>query len=185
MNRCILAEPANQFDPALDGLARVLVVARAVACDEKSRFLRLCRARERMFLHDLTRSSQQHARHAVMRADWTAVVKRPIATLLHARKLLLLVVAQAQLAWNDLLGEIAFADEQGDDENARREHTAQHAAHVRLQFPEALEDLRKQTSPAQLVRVLISGCARLRVQRGAVSDENQGGIGKLCALHGQ
>src|SRR5688572_9423068 len=126
--------------------------------DEQCRFLRLRCARERMLLHHLAGTGQQHRRHAVVRSDRTAVMQRLHPTLLDAWKTPLPLRAQAQLAWNNLFCEIAVTDEQRNDEHPRREHPAHHRTDRRLLLPETLCHLAKDLSTAQLIRMLVSGC---------------------------
>ena len=64
-----------------------------------------------MLLDDVARPGEQHARHAVVRADRAAVVNRPVAPLLDASKIGLAARSQAELARDDFLGEVTFGDE--------------------------------------------------------------------------
>src|SRR5439155_26322481 len=107
---------ANKFDLPLDGLAGILVAARAVPGDEQRGLAGLWSARRGMLFDDVARAGQQHLRHAVVRADWTAVVERLAAALLHAREVRLVVRAQAEFTRDDFLGEVSFADEQRHNE---------------------------------------------------------------------
>lgn len=115
---------ADELDLALDGDAGVFVVARAVAGDEERDVLRFGRARKGMPLEDVAGTGENHVRHARVCADGSAVKKRLRVAPLHAREIGLVVRAQAKFARDDLLGEVAFADEQRHDEYARREYAA-------------------------------------------------------------
>ena len=170
---------ADEFDLSFDGCARVFVVARAVAGDEQSDVLPLGRCRPGMFLNNFTGARQQHVRHAVVRADRTAVVNRPAAAPLRAGKIGSIIGAKAEFARDDFLGEITFADEQRNDEDTRRKHAPQHAANGRLEFPEAFEHLREKVATAQFIRVLIRRRGGIRVQRRAMADQHQRGVGKV------
>jgi hypothetical protein len=107
------------------------------------------------------------------------------AALLDARKILLLLGAQAEFPRNDLFGEIAVADEQRHDENSRCKDAAHYPADGRFKLPKAFRDLRKQFASAQLIRVLVGRRGGLRVEGGAVADENQRGVGKGIVRHDQ
>ena len=70
---------------------------------------------------DFDNTLEDDCGHAVVRADRAAVVQALGTALLDAGKGLLAGRAETQLARDDLLGEVAFADEQRHDEHARRE----------------------------------------------------------------
>ena len=114
-----------------------------------------------------------------MRANRAAVVNRLVAPFLNAGKIGLVVRSQAELARDDFLGEIAFADKQRYDEYARRKHAAQHGADGRLQFPEAFNHLREDAAPAQFIRVLIRRRGRVRIERRSVSHQHQRGVRQI------
>ena len=86
------------------------------------------------------------------------------------------LLAKAQFARNDFLGEIAVADKKRHDENARRKNSAHHLGQVRLLFPEALQHLREKAAPAQFIGVLASGRGRIGIERRAVSGQHQGRV---------
>src|SRR5207247_2492745 len=140
---------------------------------------RLWRARERKLFHNLASAGENHAGHAVMRADRAAVVKRLLAAFLHARQILLRIRAQTEFTRNDFFREIAFADEQRHDEDSWSEHAAQHTGDARLKLPKAFEHLRKNLASAQFVRVLMSRRAGFRIQRRAMAHEDKRRIGEI------
>ncbi len=57
------------------------------------------------------------------------------------------------------------------------QHAAQDAADGRLDLPEAFDDLREEIPTAKRIGVLVGGHGGLGVQRGAVADQHQRGIG--------
>ena len=136
-----------------------------------------------MFVNNFTGARQQHVRHAVVRADRTAVVNRPAAAPLRAGKIGSIIGAKAEFARDDFLGEITFADEQRNDEDTRRKYAPQHAANGRLEFPEAFEHLREKLAAAQFIRVLIRRRGGIRVQRRAMADQHQRGVGGIAFSH--
>jgi hypothetical protein len=106
------------------------------------------------------------------------------AALLDAGEIRLAVRAKTQLAGNDLLGEIAFADEEWHNENAGRENSAQDAGNARFEFPKAFDDLAEDFAAAQFIGVLIGGRAGIGVEGRAVARQNQRGIGEFTFTHG-
>ena len=169
---------ADEFDLALDGLTGVFVAARAVAGDEQRGLIRFRRARDRIFLDDFSRAREQHIRHAVVRADGTAVINRLRTALLHAGKIGLVVPAQAEFTGDDFFGEVTFADEQRNDEDTRRKNATERTADRGLQFPETFEHLREKVATAQFIRVLIRRRSRIGIQRRAMADQNERSVGE-------
>jgi hypothetical protein len=92
---------------------------------------------------------------------------------LDPRESRLAVLAEAQLAWDDLFRKISLTDEERHDKHPGREHPAQHAAHGRLLLPKARHHLRKQPAPPQLIRVLVRRPSGVRIQCRAVPDKHQ------------
>ena len=78
--------------------------------------------------------------------------------------------------------EIAFADEQRRDENARRGNFRQNFFDLRFLFPERLADFGKNFPAAQFRRVLEDRRGGMFVQRRAVAEHHQRGIGKIFAF---
>src|SRR5687768_12308354 len=98
-----------------------------------------------------------------MRADRAAVMERLRAARLNAWKTGITGLAQSKFARNHLFREIAFADEKRHDENARRKDATQDASNTRLQFPKCFDDLPKDATAAQFIRVLIRRRCRIGV----------------------
>src|SRR5215218_11001990 len=76
---------------------------------------------------------------------------------------------QAELPGDDLLGEISFGDEGGDDVDVLRLYGVEHVAHGRLLFPEALHDLVELSDPPDTGGMLVDGEARVFAQVRTVS----------------
>ena len=83
---------------------------------------------------------------------------------------------QAEFAREYFLGEIAFADEQRDDEDTRGEHPAQDLPDIGFLLPKGLPHLREEGAPPQCIRVLASRRGGIGVQSRAVTDQHQSGV---------
>ena len=79
---------------------------------------------------------------------------------------------QVQLARNDLLGEIAFADEERHDEDPRREDTPQNLPDVRFLLP------KKPPAPAR-----ISPAASIRRRRRRAGAAESAFTVEPCPMH--
>ena len=91
---------------------------------------------------------------------------------------------EAQLGRDDFGAEIALADEQRHDEHARGDDFGEHGFDVRFLFPERLAHFRKDFPLTQFRRVLVHRRGGLVVQRRAVAEHNQRGVGEIFVLHG-
>lgn len=70
----IFFQGANQFDLAIDGFARVLVLRGAVAGDEKGGFVRFWCARKGKFTRNFAGAGEDYISHCVVCADGLAVM---------------------------------------------------------------------------------------------------------------
>ncbi len=118
-----------------------------------------------------------------MGADGPAIKKFLSALLLHPRILPLPFLAKPQFEGNRLLAEIAFADEQRDDEDAGRFNIGHNVLNLGFLFPESLAHLAEHFSLADFGGVLKYGGARLRIERRAVAEQHQGGGGEVWRTH--
>jgi hypothetical protein len=91
---------------------------------------------------------------------------------------------EPELARDDLFGEVAFADEERHGKGAGRLDTAQHAREGGFQFPEGLQHLPEHAAPPQRLGVLVHGRGRLRIQGGAVADQDQRRVLECGIGHG-
>jgi len=101
----------------------------------------------------------------------------------YPRKTGFFICAKTKFTRNDFFCKITLAYKQGNDENAWSKRSPQHSGKARLLFPKALKHPRKDTSPPQLIRMLISGCGGIGVQSGPMSHQNEGGILKVLSEH--
>ncbi len=90
---------------------------------------------------------------------------------------------QSQARGESLLREIAFADKERRDENARRGNVRQYPFDLRFLFPERLADFGKNLPAAQFRRVLMDGRGGTGVLLRAVAQHHERGIGELIAVH--
>jgi len=103
----------HQGDLALDGFARIFILLGAMANNEQRGFGRSGRAWERKARRDLSRPRHQYADHAIVCADGRAVDEGELAGF-QSR----LSGCEAEFPRNDIAAEVAFADEERDDEHA-------------------------------------------------------------------
>lgn len=178
-----ILEPAvgDESDLVLDRFAGVLVVAGAVAGDEERRPVRprAAAVRRRMLLHHVAGAGEDHLGHARVGTDRSAVMKRLRTAPLDTRETRLAVPAEAELARDDLLGEVAFADEQRHDEDPRRGRAAQDAGEGRMLLPEALDHLCEDAAAAQFIGMLEGRRRRIGVQRRTMAREHERGVGEV------
>ena len=160
-------------DLLFDGLAGVLVVARAVAGDEEGRFERFGGARKGELFDDAARPRQKHLRHAGVGPDRPAVIEGLAPMQARAGKTGAVLRGESQFPRDDLVGEVAFADKQGHDENAGGEHAAQNLPDVRLLLPKGLLHRCQDIAAAQLIGVLVNRRGRIRVDGRSVSGQHQ------------
>ena len=109
-------------------------------------------------------------------------MERLFAALLNAGKIRLVVSAEAQFAGDDLFGEIAFADEIGNNVNVLdrvRVEKKHRVAQARLFLPERRLHIAKNISPANLGGVRQGRRARVRVHRRPMANDEKpaSGIG--------
>ena len=78
---------------------------------------------------------------------------------------------------------MAFADEQGRDEDARRKNLGQDFADLRFLFPERLADTGENLPAAQFCGVLIDRRGGIGILLRAMSQHHQPGIGKVLSAH--
>jgi hypothetical protein len=100
-----------------------------------------------MVRDDIARTLEQYSRHAVVRAYRPTVINglgspalHPLVTAIFER--------EAQFPRNYFLGEIAFGNKKGHDENPRRECRAQHGRKTRFQLPEGFDYLSENAAVA-------------------------------------
>ena len=79
--------------------------------------------------------------------------------------------------------EIAFADEQWRDEDPRRGNFRQHFFDLRFLFPERLAHFAENLPAAQFRRVLEDRRGGIVIQRRAMAEHDQRGIGKIFTVH--
>src|SRR5436190_13593773 len=126
---------ADEVGLALDGFAGVFVVAGAVAGDEECSVLRFRRAGKGMLVYDFAGAAEEDVGHAVVCADRAAVVEDlGVAALNMRRGEDTPPYLKAEFTRDDFFGEVAFADEEGHDEDSRGEDAAQDAGQVWLNF---------------------------------------------------
>src|SRR2546423_508426 len=111
-----------------------------MAGDEKRCLLGSRLAWKGKLFDDLARARQQDFRHSLVRADRLAV-KEGLRSALQHSGVLFLFARKAQLARNNVVAEITFADEDRDQKDARLLKTCDNLLHVRLLFPKSLADL--------------------------------------------
>jgi hypothetical protein len=92
---------------------------------------------------------------------------------------------QAQFARNDLLAEIAFADQQRRDEHPPRAESRQHLFHLRFLLPERLAHLGEKVPAPQLAGVLVNRRARFDALRRTMSEHNNRRIQEIVSRHRQ
>ena len=83
---------------------------------------------------------------------------------------------KAEFTRDDFVAEVAFADEQGNDEHTRCGYFGKDLLHVRLLFPERFMHLCKHATAPQLRGVLISRHAGKGTLRRAVPEQDKGGV---------
>ena len=93
------------------------------------------------------------------------------------------VEAQAELAGDEVAGEIAFADEERCDEDARRGKHREDPLDLRFLFPERLADFGEKVTAAQFRRVLTDRRGGIGVLLRAVTQHHERGIGEFVAVH--
>ena len=118
---------------------------------------------------DFIGALNQEARHVGVDAHGIAVVDRFTIALRGG-------AVEAEFAWEHLLAEVAFADEIRHDVNHLAVHHLIHFAHVRLLFPEAAHHFTKQTPLADRVGVQVRRRTGVRVRRGTMTDDDEGGV---------
>ncbi len=154
---------ADQPHLLLDGAGGVFVQAGAVANDDETGLS------ARHAGSDLIGALQQQLFHVGVNADRVTVKDRlPVAPRHRA--------VQPQFARQHFLAEVTLADEVRDDVDDIALHHLEDLAHVRLLFPEAAGHLGEQAQAADGVRVRVGGGAGVRVERGPVPDQDQGGV---------
>ena len=169
----------DEFHLAFDGLAGVFGVAGAVAGDEKGRLGGFGGAWEREFFDNLRGGSEEDVGHAGMSSDRAAVIEGLGAAALDAVELSLLFGTEAEFARNDFLGEVALADEERNNKNARGEDAAQDLGKVRLLFPECFLHLGEKAATAEFIGMAPGGEGGIGVEGGTVCGENEGGVGEI------
>ena len=85
-------------------------------------------------------------------------------------------IRKAEFAGNHLFGEVAFADEERHDKDARSEGGAQNRGDARFLFPEGFKYIGENAAAAQFIGVLVGRFGRFGIQRRAVADENESGV---------
>lgn len=93
------------------------------------------------------------------------------------------VFAEAELLWNDLVAEIALADEERHDEHARSGKAREDAFDGRFLFPERLAHFGEKFPATQFCRVLIDRRGGTGILLGAVPQHHQRGIAEFIAFH--
>ena len=90
---------------------------------------------------------------------------------------------EAQRLRNDFGAEVAFANEEGNDENPGGGEIGQDGFDVGLLFPEGFADGAEKLASAQFGRVLVDRGGGLVVQRRAMSQQDQGVGLEVFAVH--
>ena len=86
---------------------------------------------------------------------------------------------ETQLARNNFLSKITFADEQRHNEHAPGKDAPHHARQIRFLLPKSLLHLRENLAPPQFLRMLVCRRARFRIQRRTMSNQNERRIRKV------
>jgi len=183
MNRSVNAPRREPGDLHFDSFARVFIPRRPMACDEQGDLLGLRCPGERSFLDHGARLGQEHASHAFMGANGLAIKECLVAAPLHAVVSGLAWLPEAQRLGDDRFTEKTFADEQGQQEDARSRQPCDDLDETRFLFPKGLAHLREAASAPQLGCLAIHGGSRLGVGRRAMSKQHQRRVGKLFLIH--
>ena len=118
---------ADDFDLVLDGLGGVVIEAGAVADDDETA------VGERDAFGDFGGAFEEEPRHGRVDADGVGVVGDGVAEVGGA-------AGEAEFARDDVLGEVALADEIGDDVDFRGIDHAEDLAHGGFFLPEGAVD---------------------------------------------
>lgn len=84
---------------------------------------------------------------------------------------------EGEFAWDDFLGEVAFGDEVGDDEDDGGLDGAEGGAEVGFFFPEGDVDFFEDASAANFEGVEMGRECRFSILSGAVAEDEEGSIG--------
>src|SRR4051794_20808873 len=114
-----------------------------------------------------------------MGANRAAVIQCLLASLVNPRKIGLAWNAKIQFARDGFRGEIAFTNENWDDENTPLQDPAQRVIDAWLLLPKAFQDIVENVASPQRFGVLIYRRAGIRVHGGTVSYQHEGRIGKI------
>ena len=173
---------ADELDLPVDGAAGIGVAAGAMAGDTEGDVSRPGGAGKGELADDLGGAGEDDGGHALVGADGGAVVKFGGGGLEPGGRR-----GEAEFARDDFAGEVAFADEEGDDEDtgaAGGGEFGEDGLDTGLLFPEGLADVGEKAAAAEFAGVLADGRGGLVVQDGAMAEDDQGGGGKIIAMHG-
>ena len=168
MDRGIFVGRADNFDLALDGFAGIFILLRAVTGDEQSGFLRVRRARKWKLGGDFAGAKEQHTRHALVRADGFAKTKFRVSGFDFR-----VAGQESQFAGDHIAAEIAFADEERDDEYFGFRNIREHGFDLGFLLPESLAHLGEKIASPQFRRVLIDRRRRIVVLGRAMAENDE------------
>jgi len=150
---------ANQVGLVLDGGSRIFVLFGAVAGDKQRQILRFRRAREGIFFDNFAGAFQKDCGDAIVSADRFAVEEGLRAALLDTREVFHAFSFEAQLSGDYFVTEIAFADEERDNENPIYRQAGKDVFDFWVLFPKGFTHFGKESARTQLPRVLIHDIA--------------------------
>ncbi|HSG72885.1 MAG TPA: hypothetical protein VLA12_20900 [Planctomycetaceae bacterium] len=114
-----------------------------------------------------------------MCADWFREERELAITLQHARPVRGARFLETKRLRNCLLGEVALADEQWNNENPRRRDAGKDVGSERFLFPERDFDLLKHSALPQRGSMLIRGFRRFRILSRSMTQDDQRPVGKI------
>ncbi len=179
----IFVKFSDEFDLALDGLAGVCVLFRAVTGDEERRFGGLRRAREGESGGNFTYPRQQYGGHTAVRTDGVAV-KRGACSVLCDARFGISGQIEAQGGGNDVLAEVTFTDEQRHDEDAVGFDFSKDVFDLRVLFPERFPHFGERVAPPKFGCMLIDWRGGFVVFGRTVAQYDECCVRKCVAAHG-
>ena len=137
-----------------------------MTADEKADGARGIGNRRAACVYCLARLAQERVGHRGMKADRRAVADLPVANVRDR-------AVEAEFARDDLLGEVAGADEIRDDVNLRGARLPQRLAKIGFFLPETDVDLGEDAAPPQFLRMLVGGRAGIGIECRAMPEQQQ------------
>lgn len=174
---------AEKVGLVLDGNAGIVVLFGAVTGDKERNVLKLRRAGKREFFDDFAGASEQNRGEAIVCANGLAVELFLRAISPDAGEFALTFTEETKRVWNDVLAEIAFADKEGDDEDAGGGDRGKDLLDGGFLFPKGFVYFRKDVSSAQFGGVLADWSGGLGVKSRAMSDQHQRGVREAILDH--